>query len=83
MLEVMTSASRYWDNTTAVMEGKQIETGKEENDSKGSATYCYCCKQLLLEPPRNPLLIFPGGSDHKESDYSAGDLDWIPGLRIT
>ena len=31
----MTSASRYWDNTRAVMEGKQIETGKEENDSKG------------------------------------------------
>ena len=25
----MTSASRYWDNTRAVMEGKQIETGKE------------------------------------------------------
>ena len=23
---------------------------------------------------------FPGGSDHKESAWNAGDLGWIPGL---
>ena len=65
------------------MEGKQIETGKEENDSKGWPNYCYCCKEWLLEAARGPLLIFPGGSDRKEFDYNAADLDSIPELSIS